>query len=253
MSDWTRCFHPAPASRVRLVCFPHAGGSASGYHALSAAVSGPDAEPWVVQYPGRQDRYGEPFARSMAEIVDAVLAELPATGDLALFGHSMGAVLAFEAARRLQAAGRSPVALIVSGRAAPATGTHPAGRVPVRSLDDAALVADMRALAGTSTEVLDHPDLLELLLPAVRADYQILDDHLHRPGPPLHCPVTALAGDRDPRVTPEQVQAWRHETTGPFACHVLPGGHFFLDDQLPHVADLIVTALHDAGQADSGR
>ncbi|MFE0171690.1 thioesterase II family protein [Streptomyces sp. NPDC059002] len=246
MSDWIRCFHPTPEAATRLLCFPHAGGSASAYHPFSAAVSGA-VEPLVVQYPGRQDRHGEPFAERADEIVDAVLGALPQRpGDapLALFGHSMGAVIAYETARRLTAEGRPPVALFVSGRQAPSMPQRYAGPRPARELTDAELLEDMRQLSGTADELLDDPDLLPLILPPMRADYQLLDDHVHREGPRLDCPVVVLTGESDPRVTLEGAQAWAQETrSASFDCHVLAGGHFFLDAHLPYISKVFAAAL----------
>ncbi|MFJ2767957.1 thioesterase II family protein [Streptomyces sp. NPDC087300] len=252
MSDWIRCFHPAPEAPARLLCFPHAGGSASAYHPLSAAVSG-TVEPLVVQYPGRQDRGGEPFAERADQIVDAVLGALPhRPGDapLALFGHSMGAVVAYETARRMTGEGRPPVALFVSGRQAPALPRRVTGPRPARELTDAELLDDMRELSGTADELLTDPDLLPLILPPMRADYQLLDDHVHRAGPRLDCPVIALTGEDDPRVTVDGVRGWAEETSGSFDCHVLAGGHFFLDAHLPYVTATIASALRRSATGD---
>ncbi|UFQ18052.1 MULTISPECIES: thioesterase II family protein [Streptomyces] len=245
MGDWIRCFHPAPDAGVRLLCFPHAGGSVVAYHGLSAAVSG-RVEPLMVQYPGRQDRFGEPFAAGADEIVDAVLDELPrgpGEAPLALFGHSMGALLAFETARRLEREGEPPVALVLSGRAAPSLPRRTAATRPVRDMDDAELVEEMRKLSGTADELLSSPELLSIFLPPMRADYQIVDDYVYRAGPPLSCPIAVLTGDDDPRVAPEEARAWESETRGGFSCHVLAGGHFFLDGHLPYVADVIAATL----------
>ncbi|QEV20251.1 thioesterase II family protein [Streptomyces alboniger] len=247
MGDWIRCCHPAPDAGVRLLCFPHAGGSVSAYHALSGAVTG-IVEPLIVQYPGRQDRYGEPFAAGADEIVDAVLGELDSgvgSAPLALFGHSMGATVAFEAARRLEAQGRPPVALFLSGRRAPSLPRRTGAMRPVREMSDAELVEEMRKLSGTADELLASPELLSLFLPSMRADYQIVDDYVYRPGEPLSCPVTVLTGDSDPRVGVEDARAWQREVRGAFSCHVLTGGHFFLNDHLPYVADVIASSLPD--------
>ncbi len=242
MGNWTRCFHPVPGAAVRLLCFPHAGGSAGAYHALSAAVAGA-VEPWVVQYPGRHDRFGEPFAEQVDEIVDAVLAELPDGPSPALFGHSMGALVAFETARRLQAQGRPPAALFVSGREAPSRPWPRGGLVKPGSelseLGDAELVAEMRALSGTAQELLDEPGILDLVLPPLRADYRALERYAYRPAPLLTCPLVALTGDHDPRVGLEGARAWQEEAGDSFACHVLPGGHFYLDAQLPYIAQVV--------------
>ncbi|WP_447039995.1 thioesterase II family protein [Streptomyces sp. DSM 118878] len=245
MGDWIRCNHPAPDAGTRLLVYPHAGGSVSAYHGLSAAVSG-IVEPLVVQYPGRQDRYGEPFAAGADEIVDAVLDELPGGPDAqptALFGHSMGALLAFETARRMEAAGQPPVALIVSGRMAPSLPRMAAGKKRVRDMTDDELVADMRKLSGTAEELFASPELLSLFLPPMRADYQIVDEYVYRGGEPLRCPLVVLTGDSDPRVTVEGARAWESETRGGFSCHVLAGGHFFLDAHMPYVAGVIASAI----------
>ncbi|MFE7467290.1 thioesterase II family protein [Streptomyces sp. NPDC057499] len=241
MDNWIRCFHPAPEAGAQLVCFPHAGGSASGYHALSAALAG-SAEGLVVQYPGRHDRIAEPFAERLGDVVDAVLPSIPVTGDrpLFLFGHSMGALLAYETARRLAAEGREPAALFVSGSEAPSRPRRV--RLPDSPTDED-LVGEMRLLSGTDDELLTHPEILQLALPPMRADYAMLSARVHAPGPPLRCPVTVLTGDNDPRVTLEGAQAWEQETEGAFERHVLPGGHFFLNDHLPYVAELITAQV----------
>ncbi|MGW7823944.1 thioesterase II family protein [Streptomyces puniciscabiei] len=242
MDDWLRRFHRAPDAPAHLLCFPHAGGAAAAYHALSAAVAGP-LEPLVVQYPGRHDRFTEPFAERIDQIVDAVVDALPtdpAGRPLALFGHSMGALVAFETARTLQARGRTPAALFVSGRGGPSL--PPARRWPGVPSDDE-LLAELRLLAGTDDSLLADPMLLELALPVLRADYAMLFAYSYRPGPRLRCPVVALTGDADPRVAVAEVPAWQRETEGAFTTHVLPGGHFYLDDHLPYVARVLTSVF----------
>ncbi|MFE3946445.1 thioesterase II family protein [Streptomyces sp. NPDC059118] len=241
MDNWIRCFRPAPDAGAQLVCFPHAGGSASGYHSLTTEVAG-TAEALVVQYPGRHDRIAEPFAERLGDVVDAVLPSIPANGrrPLILFGHSMGALLAFETARRLAAEGREPAALIVSGSEGPSL-PRPE-RFPQPPSDED-LIGEMRLLSGTDNELLNHPEILQLALPPLRADYAMLGARVHVPGPPLRCPVVALTGDNDPRVSIEGVQAWERETEGPFERHVLTGGHFFLGDHLTYVADLVAAQV----------
>ncbi|MFJ7201241.1 MULTISPECIES: thioesterase II family protein [unclassified Streptomyces] len=245
MNNWTRCFRPAPEAGAQLLCFPHAGGSASGYIPLATEVTG-TVEALVVQYPGRHDRFAEPFAERFGVVVDAVLASLPPSGGrpLLLFGHSMGALLAFETAQRLAAEGREPAALFVSGSEGPSLPRR--SRLPESPSDDD-LIREMRLLSGTDEELLTHPEILELALPPLRADYAMLSARTYVPGPPLHCPVVALTGDSDPRVSVEGAQAWEREAEGPFERHVLPGGHFFLNDHLPYVADLV--ASHVPGRA----
>ncbi|MFG3244428.1 thioesterase II family protein [Streptomyces sp. NPDC048157] len=241
MDNWIRCFRPAPDAGAQLVCFPHAGGSASGYHSLTTEIAG-TAEALVVQYPGRHDRIAEPFAERLGDVVDAVLPSIPANWrrPLILFGHSMGALLAYETARRLAAEGREPAALIVSGSEGPSLPRRE--RFPQPPSDED-LIGEMRLLSGTDDELLTHPEILQLALPPLRADYAMLGARVHVPGPPLRCPVVALTGDDDPRVSIEGVQAWERETEGPFERHVLTGGHFFLGDHLTYVADLVAAQV----------
>ncbi|MFC7831102.1 thioesterase II family protein [Streptomyces sp. NPDC057375] len=198
---------------------------------MSLALEG-RVEILAVQYPGRQDRYAEPYVQSVDELVDAALDALaPRLADgrpVGLFGHSMGAVLAFEAARRLSGAGISPAALFVSARQGPSL-PWPSDDMPrLHEADDDTLVADLRLLGGVEDELLEHPELLGLLLPTLRADHMALSKYEYRPGGMLQCPVVAFAGESDPRVPVDNVRSWRHEAHNSFDLHVLPGGGTFI-------------------------
>ncbi|MGN9756050.1 thioesterase II family protein [Streptomyces sp. SD31] len=242
-----RCFHPLGEARARLVCFPHAGGSASAYHLLSAGLAEDGVQTLAVQYPGRQDRHREACVERVDDLVDAVLRELaPELGDglpVGLLGHSMGAVLAFEVARRLEEDGRGPVVLFASGRQAPSLPWPAPGTPSLGDADDALLVSELRLLSGGDARVLEHPGLLRLALPALRADYRMLENYAYVPGPKLGCPIVALAGDRDPRVAVGSVALWEQETRAGFELRVLPGGHFFIDEQLSEVLTVISSRL----------
>ncbi|MCX4766486.1 alpha/beta fold hydrolase [Streptomyces sp. NBC_01275] len=229
---WLRRFTPAPEATARLVCFPHAGGAASAYVHLSRALA-PSVEVVAVQYPGRQDRRSEPCATSIAELADRVspfleTADADADLPLVLFGHSMGACVAFEVARRLEAGapGARPHKLIVSGRRAPG----PARGERVHLLDEQGVVAELKAVGGTVSAVLDDPDILSMALPAIRADYRAVELYAHQPGELLRCPVVAFTGDADPKAPVEEVADWAGHTTGAFRLKVFPGGHFYLSD-----------------------
>lgn len=162
---WMRRFHPADDAAVRVVCFPHAGGAASYFFPVASALS-PAADVLAVQYPGRQDRRREPCIDNIEALADAVLAELPHWLDrpLVLFGHSMGATVAFEVARRLERDGTIPLALVVSGRRAPSR--HRVETVHLR--DDNGLITELKALSGTDAQVFGNEELLRMVLPAVR-------------------------------------------------------------------------------------
>ncbi|MFG2938841.1 thioesterase II family protein [Streptomyces sp. NPDC048282] len=237
---WIRRFAPRPAAPVRLVCLPHAGGSATFFAGLPALL-GDGVDVLAVQYPGRQDRRGEPCAPSIDVLARQVTAELLPWTDrpLALFGHSLGAVLGFEVARALQAAGRTPVALFASGRRAPSRHRPETAH----RLDDEGLLREIRALSGTDSRVFADEELVRMVLPAIRADYRIVENHRAVPDPPLDCPITALTGIDDPKVTPEEAQAWREHTTAAFDLVAFPGGHFYLTARAAEVARVIGTAL----------
>ncbi|MCP2342747.1 thioesterase II family protein [Actinomadura rupiterrae] len=228
---WIRRFHPAPDAALRLVCFPHAGGSASFYFPVSnalrrsASLAG-RVEVLAVQYPGRQDRRTDPPITDLNELADHVARALAPHADrpLMFFGHSMGASIAFETARRLEAKGSAPVAVVASGRRAPSR--HRAESVHRR--DDAGVIAELRALSGTDPSLLEDEELLRLFLPAVRADYTAIETYRAEPDATVSCPITVFTGDADPHVTLDEAEAWRGHTTGAFELRVFEGGHFYL-------------------------
>ncbi|GGU31783.1 thioesterase II family protein [Lentzea flava] len=226
---WFRRFAEAPDGAPRLVCFPHAGGAASWYQPFAQAFHG-RAELVAVQYPGRQDRRSEPLIDDIRRLADAIAPLLSRDRPLHLFGHSMGAMVAFEVALR-----HEPDHLFVSGRRAPQIVRD--DRVHQR--DDAGLLAEVRKLAGTNARVFDDEELVRMVLPAIRADYRAAETYRYRPGPPLGCPLTALTGDADPKASVHEVEQWRERTTGPFALKVFPGGHFFLSDNRSAVAAVV--------------
>jgi pyochelin biosynthesis protein PchC len=246
---WIRRYHPAPNSPVQLLCFPHAGGSASFYFPVSAALT-PTIGVAALQYPGRQDRRGEPNIDSVPALADAIfevvrpLAERP----LAFFGHSMGAVLAYEVALRLEEDGAAPlVQLFVSGRRAPSR--HRPETVHQRG--DAGIIAELRRLSGTDSGLLSDPETLEMILPAIRSDYRAIETYRDVPGRSVSCPIHAIIGDDDPRVTVEEAKAWADHGTGPFDLHVYPGGHFYLIDQSREVIRLVSDELTARRPAES--
>ncbi|GAA4835268.1 thioesterase II family protein [Saccharopolyspora rosea] len=235
-SRWIRRFHPRADAEHRLVCFPHAGGSASFFHPLSAGMA-PSIEVLAVQYPGRQDRRHEEVLDDITELADhlaEVLLDWTAR-PLTFFGHSMGATVAFEVARRLERRGVVPVGLFASARRAPSCLRDEA----VHRTSDEELIREIAALDGTPPALLSDEELLRLILPAVRGDYKAAETYRYQPGPDVNCPITAVIGDTDPKVTPAEARAWARHTTGEFALRVLPGGHFYLREHLSTVIDAI--------------
>ncbi|MEV4629853.1 alpha/beta fold hydrolase [Micromonospora sp. NPDC049523] len=250
-SRWVRRFHTATSSRTTLVCFPHAGGSASFFHPMSAALQ-PTSQVLALQYPGRQDRLRDRYLATIGELADESFEALRPLMDrpLALFGHSMGATVAFEVAVRMrQQLDTTPVALFASGRRAPSRYRHEV----VHQQSDEGIVAELRALSGTDSRLLGDLELLSMILPALRSDYTAAETYRYSPGPKLDCPIVVLTGDQDPKVTPDEARAWGEHTTGTCEVHTYPGGHFYLVDQQPAIIDLITNRLFTAGQPDDDR
>lgn len=241
-----RWLHRRPQAEpsARLVCLPHAGGTAGGF-AGWADRTPPGTELVAVQYPGRQNRLGDPPLEDMAELADEVAGALRGLPDLAgvplvLFGHSMGSGLAHEVARRLaRDAGIRPVHLFVSARPAP---HHVRGEHRHR-LSDADLVAAMRALEGPDSEVYDHAELLPVILPPLRADLRLLDRYRPASVPPVDCPITALGGADDHTCPVAQLDTWAEVTTAGARTVVLPGGHHYLREREDEVLALVSGTL----------
>ncbi|GAB2698001.1 thioesterase II family protein [Kitasatospora kifunensis] len=238
---WIRRTHTAPDGATRLICLPHAGGSASFYFPISQRLSN-RFDVVAVQYPGRQDRRMEPCIDDIGELAAAVFEQLRPLTDrpLALFGHSMGATLGFEVARLLeQEAGVVPTHLFASGRRAPSCHRDET----VHLLGDEGLLADVRALSGTDARVLGDEEILRMALPAIRGDYKAAETYRYRPGPPLSCPITAFTGDDDPKATIAEVKSWAEHTTAAFDLQVFDGGHFFLANHQAAILRAISEAL----------
>ncbi len=222
---WFRPFGRSDDARSVLVCCPHAGGSASFFRDW-AGLLGPDVQVVGVQYPGRQDRLREPCITEVPVLAREIAAGLAATESrpIALFGHSMGASVAHEVALLLP--GRA-THLIVSGREGP-------GRLRAEAkhlLPDDELWADVCGLGGVDQELAGLPELRNLLLTTLRADYQASETYRPSPESRLSCPVLACVGGDDPEVSEGEAGVWAAATEGPFRLAVFPGRHFYLVDR----------------------
>jgi surfactin synthase thioesterase subunit len=228
-ATWFRRYPSSAPTRTRLLCLPYAGGSASSFHSWGNAL-GEDVEVLAARYPGRQERIAEPCLESMEELADAVTAAVLPLLDkpLALFGHSMGASLAYEVAVRLERLhGFCPSLLLVSAQRPP-HGQRPRG---VHLGGEESVLAEVRKLGGTDAALLDDPDLRELVMPALLADFTVVGRYAEkgrRPAVPVRCPVVGYVGDEDPNVTVDEVAAWAGVAPKGFELKVLRGDHFYL-------------------------
>lgn len=230
-----------------VVCVPHAGGSAAAYRLWVRRLTGPNTRVLVLELPGRGVHRRLPPPSTLLEAVEHLVTVLTSqvTGPYLLVGHSLGALLAFELTR---IAARSPDrdrgsraqlpapdVLVVSGRNAP---TCPSHRTPLHDLPDLAFIAGLQAVGGLPAELLQEPAVLQLFLPALRADLRIAETYHYNPGPPLACPIVALRGQHDPLITGRGISGWAQQTTGPFLQVDHPGDHFAIlrDPAIPSSA-----------------
>jgi surfactin synthase thioesterase subunit len=233
---WLVFPRPNPSARLRLFCFPYAGGGASIYGAWPRGL--PDeVEVCAVQLPGREGRLlDEPYS-DMAALV-AKLGEVLAPyldRPFAFYGHSNGAVMAHELTRALVREGRRPpVHLWVSGRPAPQLLED---EPPIHALPDAEFRRELRRFKGTPEEILENPEIMELITPMLRADFALSETYAWIPGPPLSVPISAYGGKTDDEVSEAQVAGWREHTSAAFHLRIFPGDHFFVNGDRPLVLE----------------
>ncbi|HEX8146868.1 MAG TPA: alpha/beta fold hydrolase [Pyrinomonadaceae bacterium] len=242
-TPWVTRPKPKPEAALRLFCFPYAGGSTVIYRQWPDGLP-PDVEVCAVQLPGRGAHLRTPPHTRMGPLVAELGRELRPYFDrpFALFGHSMGAVIAFELARLLRrAGGPAPSHLFVSGRRAPQTTAPPKHTY---LLPDDELIEEVRGLNGTPPEVLEHEELMRLMLPMLRADFALIQTYEYVPEPPLDCPVTAFGGAHDEDVGREAIEAWREQTASSFAMQMFDDGHFFLNNLRPQLLQAVSRELH---------
>ncbi|MFZ5892829.1 MAG: thioesterase II family protein [Myxococcota bacterium] len=229
--------------RVRLICLAHAGGMAAPYAAWNRTLPAwIRAEP--LELPGRGRRFKESTVVEPERLVELLARDVIRLGaePFALFGHSLGAVLAFEIARELMAHRQpSPELLIVSGRNAPSISE---GREPIHELPDEQFIQALTAYQEATAHDLSEPQLRDVFLPLLRADFTLLARYRFRDSQPLACPIRAFIGTSDPNVDSNAVAPWRSLTSASFALRTFTGGHFYLRDAAPVIA-AVETELSD--------
>lgn len=240
-SRWLVRHVPRPEARLRLLCIPCAGAGAVSYRAWAMSLP-EEIELITVQLPGRESRLREAPLRSAQavarEIAPLVLDEIEPP--LAIFGHSMGSVIAFELAHALEAIDASRlVHLFVSARGAP--------HIPVKSrkyaLSDADFHRELAAYGGTPESVLSNRPFMQALLPAIRADFEITEAYEYACRPKLRCPITVFGAPDDRLIPAESMAPWRHETSAACNLHWIDGGHFFVRSKLSQVLGIVLATL----------
>ena len=233
---------PNPQARARLFCFPYAGGTAAIFRPWPSYLPA-EVELCAIQYPGRGSRIAERLNEDVEGMVNSCYEELKPflNKPFAFFGHSMGALVSYEFARRLQREQRPvPFGLFISGCTAP----H------MRSIDKATydlpepeFIAELRQLQGTPPEVLDNKELMQLMMPIIRADFRVSQTYQYVPGPPLECPIRAFGGLKDEMVDRAKIEGWSEHTSAGFRAQMLPGDHFFLNTSQPLLTRIIAQEM----------
>ncbi len=228
-TPWFRALNPSKEARVRLFCFHHAGGSAALFRTWPKHLP-PEIEVWPVLLPGRERRMSEPAITGLGPLCQALAQQIRPLLDrpYSLFGHSLGALLSFELTRLLVRIGvKPPTQLLVSSFYAPQL---PRIMSPIHALPDAEFLQAVEQFGGIPEEAKTYPELLQLMLPTLRADFELLETYKYRSEPALPCPISAFGGSEDPLVTEEQLAAWQAQTSGACSLQLFPGGHFYLSD-----------------------
>lgn len=230
-NPWIAHARPNPRARLSLFCFPYAGGSAAVYRGWGESLP-PEVEVLPVELPGRASRFREAPFTELLELVEALAGALDkemSTRPFAFFGHSMGGLISFELSRRLRRERRTgPVKLLVSGRRAPQV---PDREEPYHNLPEDEFIEKLRTLNGTPEEVLQHPELMQMLIPVLRADFAVNETYEYQEEEPIAIPIAAFGGLGDEEVEREDLEAWSTQTTGVFRLRMFPGDHFYLEQQ----------------------
>ena len=241
--SWVTCLGPKPEAKLRLFCFHYAGGGALSFRSWSNSLP-PTVEVCAVELPGRGSRLMEPPFTQLEPLIQELTRVLLPYLDkpFAFFGHSMGAIVSFELARMLRKDyDLSPVHLFVSGRCAPQV---PDPDPPIHTLPEPEFLDELRRYNGTPESVLENAELMELILPTLRADFAVIETYVYTPEPLLDCPITAFGGLEDGKVSYDDLEAWREQTNADFSLQMFPGDHFYIHSAQPLLLQALSRKLH---------
>ena len=239
---WLVLPKPNPAAAMRLFCLPYAGGTPLIFSNWPAALP-ENVEICPIQLPGRGMRLNEPPFTRLGSLLESLTPALRPFLDkpFAFFGHSMGGLICFEFARVLRRRfGLQPEALFIAGRQAPPIRDRTTARY---DLPEPKFIEELRRLNGTPPEILEQPELMRLLVPLLRADFEVCQTYVYDPGPPLDCPMFIFSGLEDAEVSFEELEGWRAHTTAAFSLRVLPGDHFFIQTAQSQLLEMISEEL----------
>jgi surfactin synthase thioesterase subunit len=240
---------PRSQASSRLFCFPYAGGGASLFRAWQQYLP-QSIELCPVQLPGRETRAMEPAFSRIEPLVETLSQDLKNYFDLpyVFFGYSMGALIAFDLARRFQeTAARTPSFLFLAARRGP----RMLGSSSTKTLNDRQFVDELRSLGGVAEAVLQSPEIMEMILPTLRADFSLCEDYRYSPGKLLDCPIRVLGGKEDKKIAHADLAAWSEETSASCSVRLFDGGHFFLHNSHSAIVNYILSELLSHPSPDS--
>ena len=248
---WFVNYRPNPRAKLKLFCFPYAGGSSAIFSRWPKALA-PDVDLWAAEYPGHGVRRAEPPLAQIERLADEFLSHLMPhlKAPFAVFGHSLGALVAFEILRRLRAgagdAGRTPAGFFAAGCRAPAV---QAERRAAELVSNPDFAAELRAFSKMAADMPAHDELVTIATPALRADFEAWKTYDYAGEAALRCPVFAYGGLADPAVTRDDLDAWAGETSAAFGVRMFPGDHFFIHGAEPMLLRVLSMDLRQAAAA----
>ncbi len=239
-SIWLDTFNPNPDAKLRIFCFPYAGGSPAVFRNWSNFLP-KDIELTAICYPGRERRFVEPLCSEMSQLIEALYKDIQSVLDIpyVFFGHSLGALISYELAMRIQGARlQSPRKLIVSAKRPP---NLPLTSTAISSLPDNLFLAELKKLNGTPARIYESDELMAFFMPIIRADFRLNEQYQFSHCELLNCPIDAWLGNED-CISDKEMREWFELTTGQTSIKTFNGDHFFIDDDQEYIVSQLLTS-----------